>query len=176
MWFWSGYRRDVRGGGRCWRIFVPRLRCRSCRQTHVLLPAFVLVGRLDVAETVGSVIGEVVGGGLGVRGPAERVGVPHTTARGWCRRFGVRAVGVAVGFGALAVELGGEVVVPGRDVGMWALAAMAGAWRAAVGLPGWAAVGAWRFVSAVTGGMLIGTNTYSPWLIVGKRRFMPPVP
>jgi hypothetical protein len=28
----------------------------------------------------------------------------------------------------------------------------------------------------VSGGRLIAVNTDSPWLIVGKRRFMPPVP
>jgi hypothetical protein len=28
----------------------------------------------------------------------------------------------------------------------------------------------------VSGGRLIATNTDSPYLVVGKRRFMPPVP
>jgi hypothetical protein len=51
--FWSGYRRYVRAASRCQKIFVPRVRCGRCRVTHVLLPAFALVGRLDVAETVG---------------------------------------------------------------------------------------------------------------------------
>ena len=35
--FWSGYRRHVRAGGRCRKIFVPRLRCGPCRVTHALL-------------------------------------------------------------------------------------------------------------------------------------------
>jgi hypothetical protein len=83
---------------------------------------------------------------------------------------------VAVAFAALAVELGGVAVTPVRSVADWALAAIGAAWQAAVGLPGWAAVGCWRFVSAVSGGRFIATNTDSPWLIVGKRRFMPPVP
>jgi hypothetical protein len=55
MTFWSGYLRHVREAGRCQKIFIPRLRCRSCRVTHALLPAFVLAWRLDVAEAVGSV-------------------------------------------------------------------------------------------------------------------------
>ena len=59
--FWSGYLRHVRAGGRCRRIFVPRLRCGPCRVTHALLPAFVPAWRLDVAETIGTVIAEVVG-------------------------------------------------------------------------------------------------------------------
>ena len=103
--------------------------------------------------------------------------MPHTTARGWLRRFGPARRRVAVGFAALAVELGGEVVGAIGDV------ARAGRWRrsraafgAASALAGWAALGRWRFVSAVSGGRLIATNTNSPYLIVGSRRFMPPVP
>ncbi len=80
--FWSGYRRHVRAAGRCRKVFVPRLRCGSCRVSHALLPAFVLAWRLDVAETVGMVIAEVAGGRCGVRPAAERAGVPYTTARG----------------------------------------------------------------------------------------------
>ncbi len=176
MSFWSGYHRDVRDGGVCRRVFVPRARCGACATTHALLPAFVLVGRLDVVETVGTVIAEVALARSGVRPPAERLGVPHTTARGWWRRFKTRAARVAVAFSALAVELGGAAVAPLVHLEGWSLAALAAAWEAAVAFPGWAALGLWRFVSAVVGGRLIATNTDSPWLIVGRRRFMPPVP
>jgi len=176
MGWWSGYLRHVRHGGGCYRIFVPRVRCRPCRKSHVVLPAFVLVGRLDVAESVGEVIAEVTAGRCGVRPVAERLGVPHTTARGWWRRFAARAAEWATAFAALAVELGGEPVRPaGRPEG-WAVEAITVAWRAAAGLPGWMWLGCWRFVSMVVGGKLIATNTNSPWLIVGNRRFMPPVP
>src|SRR5450759_2553665 len=75
--FWSGYLRHVRAGGRCQRIFVPRLRCGPCRVTHALLPAFVLAWRLDVAETIGTVVAEVAGGAGGVRPAAARLGVPY---------------------------------------------------------------------------------------------------
>ena len=87
---WSGYWRHVREAGRCRKIFVPRLRCGACRVSHALLPAFVLAWRLDAAETVGMVIGEVAGGAGGVRPAGGRAGVPYTTARGWVRRFAVR--------------------------------------------------------------------------------------
>src|SRR5215471_5169346 len=155
MVFWAGYWRHVRAAGRCWKIFVPRLRCGPCRVTHVLLPAFVLAWRLDVAETVGAVIAEVAGGVCGVRPAAARAGVPHPTARDWVRRFAGRARELGAGFAA---------------------AAIGAAFGAAVGLPGWLAVGLWRFASAVSGGRLIAANTTSPYLIVGSRRFMPPVP
>lgn len=141
-----------------------------------MLPAFVLVGRLDVAETVGQVLAEVAGGRCGVRPSAARMGVPYTTARGWWRRFASGATRWAVAFAALAVELGEAAVRPLSSSAGWALAGIGAAWRAAAGLPGWAQVGLWRFISTVTGGKLIATNTDSLWLIVGSRRFMPPTP
>ena len=174
--FWSGDRRYVRAAGRCRKIFVPRLRCAPCGVSHALLPALTLAWRLDVAETIGSVLVEVAGGGCGVRPAAERAGVPYTTARGWVRRFRARAGELGVGFAALAVELGGEVITPLAGAGRFALAAIGAAFGAAAGLPGWRRLGAWRFTSAVTGGRLIAANTVSPWFVVGRRRFMPPIP
>ncbi len=176
MTFWSGYRRSVREAGLCRQIFLPRARCRGCAVTHVLLPCFVLAGRLDVAETVGTVIAEVLDGPSGVRPPAARAEVPHTTARSWLRRFSDRAVKIAVSFAALAVELGGEPIRPFTDPAQHAIFAIRAAFEAATALPGWTSIGLWRFVSSVSGGRLLATNTNSPYLVVGKRRFMPPVP
>jgi len=176
MTFWSGYRRFVREAGLCQQIFVPRVSCPRCAVTHVLLPCFVLAGRLDVAETVGTVLAEVLDGPTGVRPAAARTEVPHTTARGWLRRFSDRATRIAVSFAALAVELGGEAVSPFADPARHAISAIRAAFGAASALPGWASIGLWRFVSSVSGGSLIATNTNSPYLVVGKRRFMPPVP
>ena len=157
-------------------MFVPRLRCGPCRVTHALLPAFVLAWRLDVAEVVGAVIAQVARGGCGVRPAAARAGVPDTTARGWVRRFRARAPELGVAFAALAVDLGGEAIRPPAEAGRFALAAVTAAFDAAAALPGWLAAGLWRFASAVSGGRLIAANTGSPFLVVGKRRFMPPVP
>jgi len=174
--FWSGYWRHVRAAGRCRKIFVPRVRCGPCRVSHALLPAFVLAWRLDVAEAVGTVIGQVAGGGGGVRPAAARLGVPYTTARGWVRRFAARAPELGTGFAALAVELGGEAIRPAEQAARFALAAIGAAFDVAAGLPGWLQLGAWRFAASVSGGRLIAANTGSPFLMVGKRRFMPPVP
>ena len=174
--FWSGYRRHVRVAARCRKIFVRRLRCGRCGVTHALLPAFVLAGRLDAAETIGTVVTEVAAGVSGVRPAAARAGVPYTTARGWCRRFAARAPQLGVAFAALAVELGGEAVRPPAYPGRFALAAITAAFEAASCLPGWLALGPWRFASAVSGGRLIAANMISPWLVVGRRRFMPPIP
>ncbi len=175
MGWWSGYWRHLRAGGLCHRAFIPRVRCSLCRVSHALLPAFLLSGRLDVVETIGSVIEEVASG-RGVRPAARRVDVPYTTARDWWRRFRARAERLAVAFAALAVELGGAAVRPSRRLEGWALAAMAAAWEAAAGLPGWAALGWWRFCSASAGAMLIAANTNPLSMVVGRRRFIPPVP
>jgi hypothetical protein len=144
--------------------------------SHALLPAFVLGWRVDAAETFGAVFAQVSGGRCGVRPAADRAGVPYTTARGWVRRFRVRAPALGAGFAALAVELGGDAVAPAADAGEFALAAVGAAFAAASSLPGWVAAGAWRFASAVSGGRLIAANIISPFLVVGRRRFMPPVP
>src|SRR5437762_9820514 len=108
--FWSGYWRHVRAGGlaggRCPKIFVPRVRCGPCRVSHALLPAFVLAWRLDVAETVGAGIAEGAGGGCGVRPAAARRAVPRTTARGRRRRGGRRARGAGRRVAALGRGMG----------------------------------------------------------------------
>src|SRR5579875_1856904 len=172
--FWSGYWRHVRWQGRCRKIFIPRVRCRGCGMTHALLPAFALAWRLDVVESAGAVIGQVAGGGCGVRPAAAAAGVPHTTARGWVRRFSGRAGELAVSFSALAGELGGGALRPLPGPLRWAVAAVGAGFGAAAGLPGWAALGPWRFAGAVTGGSLLAANAASPWLVIGSRRFMPP--
>jgi hypothetical protein len=173
--FWSGYWRHVRRQERERKIFIPRVRCRACGVTHALLPAFVLARRLDAAESAGLVIGQVAAGACGVRPAAAAAGVPHTTARGWVRRFAARAGELAVSFSALAVELGGEAVRLLLEPLRSAVTAIGAAFTAAAGLPGWAALGRWRFASAVTGGSLLAANASSPFLIIGTRRFMPPM-
>lgn len=176
MWFWSGYRRWVREAGRCWRIFVPRLRCARCVTTHALLPAFVLAGRLDAAESIGQAIETVASGAVGVRRAAALVSVAHTTAREWQRRFGARAAELGVAFAGLCAELGGPVLTPDADTVAGAVTAIGAAFSAACEFPGWAGLSHWRFASVVSGGSVLAPNTISPFLVVGKRRFLAPVP
>src|SRR5260370_28762877 len=115
-------------------MFVPRERCGCCRVSHALLPAFVLAWRLDTAETVGAVIEQVAGGSCGARPAAERAGVPHTTARGWLRRFRSRAAETGVGFAALAVELGGGANRPAPGAAGLAPSPRGGAFQGARGV------------------------------------------
>jgi len=175
MSFWSGYRRHVRVAGLCKKIFIRRARCSACQVTHALLPAFLLVRRLDVVENIGEVIEKVTDKISGVRPVARQLGVPHTTARGWLRRFRARQDALAVSFAALSVELGERLTLALSHFPRDALAAIRAAYVVASDLVGWAHLGCWRFVSAVVGGRLIATNTNSLYLIIGKRRFMVPV-
>jgi hypothetical protein len=176
MVFWSGYERSVRVAGRCWRLWLARGRCSGCRVSHVLLPSFLVIGRLDVAATIGLVLGGV-GGRSGARRVAVLVDVPHTTARGWVRSFRSRASLLWSGFVALTVELGGEIpaVIP-VDVGAATVVAMQCAHRAGVERHWLLTPGLWDFVSVVCGGLLIRSNTDPPWRVFGGRCFIPPVP
>ena len=97
------------------------------------------------------------------------IAVAERTIRAQLRRAGLHRE-------ALAVDLGGEAICPPAEAGRFALTAIGAAFGAAAGLPGWRVVGRWRFASSVSGGRLIAANTTSPWLIVGSRRFMPPIP
>jgi hypothetical protein len=133
MMFWAGYRRHVREAGLCHQIFVPRVSCQHCQETQALLSGFVLAGRLNVVETIGTVVNDVLEEPGGVRPAARRVDVPHTTARGWVRRFSARAVKIAVSFAALCVELGGEVITPCVDSSDCVVVARSSIWTADAG-------------------------------------------
>ena len=75
-------------------------------------PASCVLRRLDTVETIGAVLDGVVDGPDGVRPAAKDVNVPHTTARGWVRRFCERAERLAVAFAALASIWAGRSSAP----------------------------------------------------------------
>jgi hypothetical protein len=178
MQFRSGYWRYVRSGGVCLRMWVARGSCGPCDASHALLPSFLLVGRLDVVGSVGKVIDAVVDGGVGVRSAIEGTCLPHTTARDFVRRFRSRAAVLHAGFAALGVELGDEASMRSvvADLGRMALRALRGAWHAGLSRLGLRSLSRWGFASVVCGGKLIATTTDPPWFVIGRRRFMPPVP
>ncbi|MGH9118369.1 MAG: hypothetical protein ACRD0A_11010 [Acidimicrobiales bacterium] len=176
MSFWSGYERSLRCGGRCLKLWVRRARCGSCRASHVLLPSFCLVGRLDEVEAIGEVVAVVVGDGGGVRPVAAGVEVPHTTARDWVRRFRRRAEVVAAGFAALVVELSGWAPRLAAETARGALAAIWLAFSAAGARAGPLLPGLWGFAALVSGGRLLAANSDPLSIVLGRRRFMPPVP
>ena len=174
MIFWSGYSRVVRDGDDR-RIWVRRSRCIPCGVSHCLLPAFCLLGRLYGAEVVGPAVAAIVAGAL-ARQVAEDTGFPYTTVRDWRRRHRVRAPGLAAGFAALAVELGAVAPPLAGVAERAAMEALGSAWSAARARFGAAVAGLWRFWSLVSGGTVMSTTTNPPWLLVGGRRLIPPVP
>jgi len=175
MIFWSGYPRTVRdddGDDRL--VWVRRSRCVPCRVSHCLLPAFCLLRRLYGAEAIGPAVAAIVDGAP-TNKVAEDTGFPFTTVRDWRRRHRERAPVLAAGFAALAVELGAGApqlaAVPERA----ALQALDCAWDRARSRFG-AVAGRWRFWSVVSGGEALGTTTHTPWIFLGGRRLIPPVP
>jgi transposase-like protein len=174
MVFWSGYQRYVRVG-RVWRVWVARAKCRPCRVTHALLPSFALLRRLDVVWVIGAAL-ERVAAGVGLRPMAAGLGVPHTTVRGWWRRFGVRAPVLVAGLCALVVELGGLV---GDLPGVPECAALAALEALAAGVGqrlGGAAPATWPLAAIVSGGGWLGATTNPPRAGRGGRRWLPPEP
>jgi len=176
MSFWSGYERSVRQSGQCHKLWVRRARCGRCRASHALVPSFCLLGRLDVVDDIGELIAEVVRGDTGVRPPAERINVPHTTARDWVRRFARRAAVLAAGFAAVVVEVSGIAPTLTAELPRLALEAIEAAFDTVRCRAGPALSGMWSFASLVTGGGLLATTTNPPWFVLGRRRFIPPVP
>jgi transposase-like protein len=172
---WSGYRRWVRSGGGIWRIWVRRAKCRLCGVTHALLPSFALLRRVDAVEVIGAAL-ERAAGGAGLRVVAAGLGVPHTTARDWWRRFRARARVLAAGLCALVVELGGLVAAldaAAERACLTALGAVAAGVRRRLGV---AAPATWPLAALVSGGGWLGVTTSPPWAGHGGRRWLPPEP
>jgi hypothetical protein len=175
MQLWSGYARWVRVGGRAYRVWVRRARCRWCRVTHALLPSFALARRVDAVEVIGAALERAVAG-VGLRPIAAWLGVPHTTVRDWRRRFACRAGLLAAGLGALAVEVGAALPVRVGDLQGAVLGALEAVRTRVTQRLGRAAPGGWQLAGLLTGGRLLSTTTSPPWPGRGGLGWMPPVP
>jgi hypothetical protein len=138
-------------------VLVPRRsRCRSCRRTHVLLPAWCLARRADAGEVIGLAL-EAKAAGAGHRVIAERLGRPASTVRGWLRAFTARAGQVRSVFTMLAAGLVTDPPLPGPAGSPVAdaVAAVAAAAAAAALVPGVGTVARWQLAAAVTCGLLL---------------------
>ncbi len=167
---WSGYWRWVRGS-RSDRLWIGRGRCRPCRRSHALLPDFVLVKRLDRVEVIGRALALALSG-VGLRTVAQRLDVPHTTARSWWRRFRARAPTLTAALVALAVGLDGTPVRVSTDGERAALDALVVTWQRAHRRWGERVGTLWRFWSRITGGQALGTTTISPLAGLGQAAWM----
>jgi hypothetical protein len=112
----------------------------------------------------------------GLRVVAAGLGVPHTTVRGWWRRFRVHAPMLVAGLCALVVELGGLVAALDAAAERACLAALelvAARVRRRLGV---AAPATWPLAALVSGGGWLGATTSPPWAGPGGRRWLPPEP
>ncbi|MDT3446822.1 helix-turn-helix domain-containing protein [Pseudofrankia sp. BMG5.37] len=143
-----------------------RARCGRCGHTHVLLPVVALLRRADVAALIWAALAAVATG-TGARAIARQLGRPHSTVRGWLRRFARRAYEVRRMFTGLLVAVGIDPVLPapaGSAVGD-AVAAIAGA--TVVAGTRWPLLGAlapWAAAVAATNGQLLSPSP--TWMII----------
>ena len=147
-------------------VLVPRRsRCRRCRATHVLLPAWCLLRRADSAGVIGAALEAAAAGG-GHRKIARLTGRPASTVRGWLRRFAGRAEAVRVFFTVLLARTGPDPVMPAGAGSLVAAAVSAVAGAAAAVAARWPGVGevpVWAAASAASGGLLLAPG----WLPAG---------
>src|SRR6266478_2271257 len=136
-------------------VRVPRPRCPSCSSPVVFWSGYWRHVRWQERERKIFIL----------RVRCRGCGVSHALLPAFLLARRLDAAELAVSFSAL----GGEVVRLLPDPLRSAVAAIAAAFTAAAGLPGWAALGRWRFASAVTGGSLLAANSSSPFLIIGTR-------
>ncbi len=139
-------------------VLVPRRsRCRQCRATHVLLPAWCLLRRADAAAVIGAAL-EAAAAGDGHRRIAVRLGRSASTVRGWLRRFAGRAEPVRVFFTVLLARVAPDPVMPAGAVSAVAAAVSAIAGAAMAVTERWPLVGqvpVWAAASAASGGLLL---------------------
>jgi hypothetical protein len=173
---WGGYWRWLRVPPEEWRIWIRRGRCAACHRTHALLPDLVLVRRLDAVEVIGHGLARKLIEGLGLRPVAEQFGVPHTTVRGWWRRFRARAPTLLSSCTALAVQLTGVSVQLATDGERGALEALGLAWDRTHARFGEQVGGLWPFWSRISSGQALGTNTTPPWAGLAGAGWMAPSP
>ncbi len=137
---------------------VPRRsRCRQCKATHVLLPAWCLLRRADAAAVIGAALAAAAGGD-GHRKIAVRLGRAASTVRGWLRRFAGRAEEVRVFFTVLLARTAPDPVMPSGAAGPVAAAVSAVAGAAAAVAARWPQLGevpVWTAASAASGGLLM---------------------
>ena len=83
-WSWARPRPVRRLDGSVARLRPRRARCRACRASQVLLPAWCLPRRADAADVVGTAL-VAHAGGSGHRAIAAELRRPPTTVRRWLR-------------------------------------------------------------------------------------------
>ncbi|MGH7744693.1 MAG: helix-turn-helix domain-containing protein [Candidatus Dormibacteria bacterium] len=156
--WWFARRRPLRGLEGMVPVRPRRSRCRSCGNTHVLLPIFALLRRHDLVEVIGGAL-VAKAAGAGHRHIASQRGLPEETVRGWLRRFAARAAEIREHFTRLAHRLGADLstVLPRGSPVADAVEAIGVAAQAAAERFGPAPV--WHFAAGASAGRLLSNTS-----------------
>jgi hypothetical protein len=127
----------------------------------VLLPDVCLAGRRYVVEVIGAAL--LSAGREGYRRAGERLGVPGETVRDWRRRFGSRSELIASHFLRWARAIDGSLEPPAGQGSLIADAMEAIGVCTRVASLWLGRRAAWSWVSALTAGGLLESNTSPPW-------------
>lgn len=84
--FWGKRERYATGGKQNFHLYVRRVRCKNCLSTHTILPAFLLRGKVYLAERIVRAL-ELVYDGGGVRSAASKLKVARSTVSRWALQF-----------------------------------------------------------------------------------------
>ena len=134
-----------------------RVRCRPCRSSHVLLPAWAPARRADTIEVIGAGL-LAIAGGASDRTAAAELSVPAATVRAWRRRVTRRADQLRGVAWCWALECDPLAQVPeptGSQLGdlVCVLGLAAAAITRRLGVAATAAP--WRLIAALTRGQLL---------------------
>jgi len=142
------------GGGRVW-LRPRRVRCASCRVTHVLLPALAPPHRAYTIDLVGQAL-LASAGGQSHQAIGADLGVPPDTVRDWIRRVKARAEWLRVQGTIRAHMLDPmlPVIVPAGSALADALSALATAAAASVRRLGPTAP-PWQLIAMIARGQLL---------------------
>ena len=160
---WGSYRRYVRQEAAT-QLRVRRAICKSCGETHALLPSFLFGRRIDLARAIFTAL-VVATTGVGHRPLARSLGLPKTTVRSWLRCLRSRADPLRQGFALIAQRLAVQGPRPPPTANALALLlhGVEVAYQGAAQRFGLPAIGpVWAFTSMATGGWLM-SNTDSPF-------------
>jgi hypothetical protein len=160
---WGGYWRWVRlPAADEQRLWIRRGWCAGCHHTHALLPAFLLVRRLDLVRVIGAAL-TAASAGQGLRPIAVAQAVPHTTVRGWWDRFRQRAASLLAPLLALAIALDPAPVDDLADGPAGVLLALTAAWSRAARRLGDRVPGRWLLWNLAAGGVGLSPHTSPPF-------------
>ena len=91
--FWGGRFRFATDGRRDYRLYVRRIKCRGCSETHTLSPDFLFHRRSFLAELILQALSLRFLDGSSIRAVAKHLGISRSTIFRWAVKFTSNAEG-----------------------------------------------------------------------------------